>query len=569
MFQTNKIRLSHAVLLILLVCRWGTANPLQEDSPVTDVQEELIGEKSLETSPDDLEIVSRDGKRVAWRERTAKRWVVQVNGDPMGPEFEEIEGILFSPDSKRVAYRAKQAKNWVAVVDGKPGSPYGEIGAIRFSPDSQRVAYAAKKGKKWLTVLEGTEGPAYDDVGDPIFSPDSQHLLYPAKREKKWVVVEDGEEQGLEMKEIWRGELRRSKKVLLTGLPWAYFHPKGGPIYFGQVDKGWSLIIAGEVGPEFDAVTWPVFWGEDLQHYAYAGAELKGAFAGMKGAGLVVVDSEAGPVYEGEKSPTPGGSGFSSPGFGSVWANALAAGLAAGVEAAIEYGIDRGGYEWGTKLSEGALKGFGARSFGVSSPSVSPDGQHVAYAARRNDKDYVVVRDGDVVSQSFETIPCNPIFAPDGRLVYVGVEEDKLILTADGKRLNEFVWEDVDDCSGITFTEGEHFVYAVTQGGHQYDEGYTSRAKRRVFVDGEAGQEYDAIAVANLQTLLTGPEFHLAYEVHNDKYRDDTSFVVVDDLEGKPYDAVMRYSLRFSDEKTVTYIARQGRKFFRVTQSLR
>jgi hypothetical protein len=555
MFQTRKIRLSYAVLLVLLVGRWGTAKPPQEESPVTDVQEELIGEKSPNTSPDDIEIVSRDGKRVAWRDRTAKHWVVKVNGDPMGPEFEEIEWILFSPDGKRVAYRAKQERSWVAVLDGKPGSPYQEIGAIRFSPDNQRVAYAAKKGKKWLTVLDGKEGPAYDDVAEPIFSPDSQHHVYPAKREKKWVVVVDGEEQGPEMKEIWRGDLKLGDKRLVTGLPWAYFHPEEGPIYFGRVDNGWSLIIAGVAGPAFDAVTWPVFWGGDERRYTYAGAAVKGSWGGLKGAGQVIVDSEASPVYEGERTDNPDAYGTQSA-------------LAAGLLAALEYGADRSGYEWGIGLAQGALKSFRARSFGVSSPSVSPDGKDVAYAARRDDKDYVVIRNGDVI-RSFESIPCNPIFGPDGRLVYVGVEEDKLVVMADGERLSEFVWEDVDDCSGISFTEGEHLVYEVAQGGRQYDLGRTSRAKRRVFVDGEVGKEYDAIAVGNLQTRLAGPELHLAYEVHDDKYHDGASFVVVDGLEGKHYDAVMPYSLQFSGEKDVTYLARQGRKLFRVTQSLR
>jgi hypothetical protein len=321
------------------------------------------------------------------------------------------------------------------------------------------------------------------------------------------------------------------------------------------VDKAWSLIIAGAAGPEFDAVTWPVFWGSDERHYSYAGAAVKG-FTGLKGAGQVIVDSDSGPVYEGESTAAPG------------QAVAGTGALAAGVAAAIAYGANDAGYESGIRLSEGALKSFRARSFGVSSPSVSPDGRHVAYAARRGKTDYVVVRDGDV-SRSFESIPCNPVFGPDGRLVYVGVEGDKLVVMVDGERLNEFAWEGVDDCSVMTFTEGGHFVYAAAQGGHQYDDGYTSRAKRRVFVDGKAGKEYDAMAVRNLQTLLTGPELHLAYEVHNDKYHNDASFAVVDGLEGKPYDALMPYSLQFSGEKNVTYVARRGRKILRVTQSLR
>lgn len=565
MFQTRTVRLRYTLLILLLVCRWARAKQSQE-SPGTAVQEQLIGEKSPETPPEDIEIVSRDGKRLAWRDKHGEKWVLVVDGKKTGAEYDEIEWILFSPDGKHLAHRAKAEKRWTMVLDGL-SSPearpefYKELGNPRFSPDGQHLAYRAKKDK-WLTVLDGKEGPVYDEVGEPMFSPDSKHLVYPAKREKRWIVVEDGEELGPEMKDVWRGELRLKKESLVTGLPWAYFHLEEGPIYFGRVDKSWSLIMAGAAGPKFDAVTWPVFWGSDEHHYSYAGAVLKGKWTGQKAAGQVIVDSEAGPVYEGETTATPGQAGSPFAGTGSP----LAAALAAGVAAALAYTTDDVGYASGMRLSEGALTSFRARSFGVSSPSVSPDGKHLAYAARRGKNDYVVVRDGDV-SRSFESIPCNPVFGPDGRLVYVGVDGDKLVLTVDGEPIDEFVWEGVDDCSMIRFTEGGHFVYAAAEGGHRYDDGYTSRAKRRVFLDGKAGKEYDAKAVRNLQTLLTGPELHLAYEVYNDKYHDDASFVVVDGLEGKPYDAVMPYSLKFSDETGVTYTARQGRKFFRVTQS--
>src|SRR3990172_2947025 len=153
-----------------------------------------------------------------------------------------------------------------------------------------------------MMVLDGDPGPAYEEVGEPIFSPDSQHLLYPAKRGKKWVAVVDGEEQGPEMNEIWLGDLWAGVQLLVTGLPWAHFHHQVGPIYVGRVDQGWSLIISGRAGPEFGAVSWPVFWGGDERHYTYAGASVKDIMHGVQGVGQVIVDSEAGPVYEGERA---------------------------------------------------------------------------------------------------------------------------------------------------------------------------------------------------------------------------------------------------------------------------
>ena len=613
------------VLVFLPVWRSSLAAPLQEQtaSPA-EVQQELLGD--MGSSRDSEYAVSSDGRRVAWRDKRDEGWAVMINGERDSGDYQKVENIRFSPDGRRLSFKARLRKNWHFVVDGEPGAaydkvdtfdftldgkrfgyrsklagkwvmvgggqslmpsagenrshgePYDELGPPRFSDDGRRLAYRAKRNKKEMIVVDGAPGPAYDDVGDPIFSPDSQHLIYPAKREKKWVVVEDGEEQGLEMKEIWRGDLRLKDQRLVTGLPWAYFHPKEGPIYFGRVDKGWSLNIAGVAGPEFDAVTWPVFWGGDERHYTYAGAAVKGTWTGVKGVGQVIVDSEAGPVYEGKNTKTSGGSGYADFG-GSALANALASALVAGVAAAIEHGTDRSGYESGIGLAQGALRSFRARSFGVSSPQLSPNGKRIAYAARRDDEDYVVVLDGEI-GPAFESIECGPIFTPKGTLVYVGVKEDKLVLVREGELVSEFSWEDADctqlwtavelggsrppisrsnywgamQRNGDSVPESDHVVYV----GARDD-------KRRVFIDGIPGKEYDAEAVM-VKTHVIGDKLHVAYVMVDGN---EAASFIVDDQEARQYDQVFPQTLQFSKDGTVTYVARVASRFFRMTHWFR
>ena len=255
---------------VLMVCPIvaSSSSPLK-------VHEDLLGQKADAKPIDWEDIASPDGERVAWRERTAKRWVVKVNGDPMGPEFQEIEWVILSPDGEHVAYRGKQGKNWVAVVDGKPGSPYREIGAIRFSPDSQRVAYAAKKGKKWVSVADGEEGEEFDDVGSPGFSPDSQHLVYPAKRKKKWVMIVDGNEQGPELREVPTMVFVDGSSAVLGFVP-----ENQAPVYVGRTGKaGWSVFKEYLPGPEFDIVAKPDFFDTAGARFVYAGARVEKPFA--------------------------------------------------------------------------------------------------------------------------------------------------------------------------------------------------------------------------------------------------------------------------------------------------
>ncbi len=453
-----------------------------------------------------------------------------------GEAYDEVGDLTFSMDGRRHTYRSEFVENWSMVIDGEStmklqgggtirGIFYDELGPARFSADGRHLAYRTKKNGKEMIVLDGKQGPVYDGVGDPMFGPDNEQMVYPAKRNKKWVVVADGEERGPELKAIWLGELIMNNQVILAGLPWAQFHPEEGLIYVGRMDKGWSPIIGGQAALEFDAVTWPIFFGGDQRRLAYAGAEVKTGFGGgSKGIGRVIVDGEASPAYEGKSTKS----------FGMLMLEAV------------------GGMVSYHHLASGVVP-FNALRFGVSSPLPSPDGRHIVYAARRDDDDYVVVLDGET-GVSYKRISCGPSFTPEGTLVFVGVEGDKLVLVKNGERTTDFLWEDAD-CTRLWTPGGGHVVYVASKDNHM-----------RIFIDGKPSEEYQAEEI-DVETGWFDAKLHVAYAVRGkDNERD--AFVVIDSVEGKRYDEVFAHTLQISKDGTVAYVARQGRKFFRVTVPL-
>ena len=123
---------------------------------------------------------------------------VVVDGT-QGTEYEDVDGLVFSPDSEHTAYSAqhlvvgKTGKKMV-VVDGVAGREYDDVGHPVFSPDGKRMAYAAALGGSRFVVVDGAEGTGYANVGKPYFSPDGKHVAYVAKRGENMFVVVDGVE---------------------------------------------------------------------------------------------------------------------------------------------------------------------------------------------------------------------------------------------------------------------------------------------------------------------------------------------------------------------------------------
>jgi hypothetical protein len=557
-----------------LICStWLRGGPSSVPTTVgLETKEEILGEKSDESPASDKEedTISPDGHQVAWRDKRGQQWVVMLNGQPAGAAYLEVHSLLFSPDGRHLAYAARsggdrprawrlvldgkeqkeafgglsgltfgaegrrfgyfgQEKNSaVAVIDGTRGPDYKEIlGPVAFSKDAQHYAYAAKKGSQWLVMSDGVEGPLYEDVGRPRFM--NNRLFYSAKRRDAWVVMENGKEITPEAKGGYiLVRLTPHREELIS----VAYESK-------RADRNLRVVIGGREGPLVDSIAVPIRFGATDDHYVYAAHRMKNpSLKAARAFGQIVTDGKEGPPYEALAQSTL-----------SAWMNP----------------------SQNLLPSSGVRPWFNPRWHGVSAPAMTADGLHVAYAAHRADKDYIVVADG-AEGPSFEAVPCGPTYGPDGTLYYTGFQAGRLVTLMGEKRVSELTWNannwaDTDGCSDFFVWDGGHWGYMTEQGGNRYYSGQTTRAKRRMIVDGQAGPEYDASAIAAMHTQLAGDVFHFSYEVHENKASQNASFVVLDGQETKLYDAVFRGSSQLSGDGAVTFVARSGQRFLRVTTS--
>jgi Tol biopolymer transport system component len=218
-------------------------------------------------------IFSPDSKRVAYVTETKGKWSVVVDGQP-GAEYAGIWGLRFSPDSRRVAYAARRDKKWSTVVDGQPGAEYEDILGPVFSPDSKRVAYAAMRDKEWSVVADGQAAGEFEEISSLTFSPDSKRLAYAAAKDKRWMVLVDGQVYAKDAGRVGgRGYPSfYSENHNIKWSPKVNFSPDGKRmLYTSLLDKGFSVVVDGKAGPEFDDLGFPVF-SPDGNHVAYVAA---------------------------------------------------------------------------------------------------------------------------------------------------------------------------------------------------------------------------------------------------------------------------------------------------------
>jgi len=487
---------------------------VQQPPNLAPAEETLLIEKDPLADPRDAEdTISEDGRHVAWRTKQGGKWVVMTDGRADTLVFDDVRDIVFSRDGLRVAYRGKRDGKWTPIVDGQAqGGPYDELRAWRFSTDNRHVAFAAKRDGKWQVVLDGAErwGP-YEDLRGGRFSRDGAHFEVIAKKGKKWLLLSDGQEgpeyQDLALVLYGPGEGRRAQVA--------------------QRDGHYFVVLDGKEGPPFDIIGGPTF---SLLggRFAYAGVNLDG----NKGRGMVIVDGQEGPLYKGGDPDS----------FLRVLAGSL------------------------TTLLPGCFPVLWADWHGVSSPVFSLDGQHVAFAARRAKKDLVAVIDGQE-GPSVEAILVAPEFSDDGaHVAYVVRDKGILATIADGKRVGEYSAEGVDAAEHLTWShDGRRVAMVGVWGGSGYDQGRTPRARRRVFLDGQPGTEYNADAISNLR--FSPSSRHFGYAVHHGPEA-ELSFVVIDGAESKRYDGVWGRFLEFDGEAALTWIAQSGRRFVRVRQPL-
>jgi hypothetical protein len=366
--------------------------------------------------------------------------------------------------------------------------------------------------------MDGVEGKAYDEVGEPAYIPESGRLVYWAQSGKGHFLVTDGKEQPLKAVKGWY-------KI-------AGFAPKTGDPILAVSDGDNSRMVVGKAeGPYANMRLLPVRCTGGCEHSVYAIAQIEDqTFKSGRSYGRVVVDGKPGREYPSEPPESTGKALVRALGGSAV------------------------------SLRPGDYSEFTPKIHGVSTPTITEDFRHVAYAARRDKKDFVVVTDG-VEGSRLEAVPCEPRYSPEGKLFFVGVREGKATLFIDGKdnwnvSLPMPEWDDKGFCIGPSFAEGGHFVIGISQ-----------RDGLRLIADGKESK----LRVTN---VLVGPfvqvdngRFHHAFFARPELSKPET-FVIMDGKESKVYNDIWPETVKWTAPGVLTFLARQDQKLLRVTQTI-
>lgn len=164
-----------------------------------------------------------------------------IIGKTIGPLYDQVSRVVFSPDSGHYAYiavsRTSTGAQMQVVRDGTAGDPYDMIDKPVFSPDSARLAYRVMDNQKWRMVVDGKAHKPYDAMDFPVFSPDSTKLAYRARAQGKWVMVENGKAQ---------------KPYDVLGVP--VFSPDSAKLAYRAIDDN-KLVMVANNREEFYEIT--------------------------------------------------------------------------------------------------------------------------------------------------------------------------------------------------------------------------------------------------------------------------------------------------------------------------
>jgi hypothetical protein len=482
--------------------------------PEAQIKEELIGELSPGAK---LEGARSTENHIAWIEKAEGKNTVRLDGKPIGGRYEDVKYLRFSADEQHLAFAAKRKSKWVLVVDGADKSrEYGKLTAPVLSANGKSFAVGACVEKKCRLVVNGEEmEPEFEDISAPGFSPDGEHSVYFGKRNKKWIEVFDGKEAGPEMDDFsyWYFAANRESAVVAA-----------------RMGSDWTWIVNGAPGPAFD-VLGNIAFSPDGKHYAYGGTDAKWGFKKHKTRGVIVIDGKVAGAFEGK-------------GFGGGW---------------------RGIFGTSQRILLG-LRHLFPDFHGVSDPQYTPDGKLV-YAGRMSEGNVIVYVDG-VPGPSFDDIVSPIGISADGKhIAYLGKQGDSFVEVRDqkagpsfpGKREVSFV------ALLVISKDGSHLAYEIVRGGSSFKQGRTTRALRRMVIDGQAGPEYDANGMGHFGFSADGQ--HHYYEVYGAS--GDRDRVIFDGMESKLYDNVFRRSVKFVDETTIEFVAQDGQRLLRVLETLK
>jgi Tol biopolymer transport system component len=339
---------------------------------------------------------SADSKRYSYAARVDDtKWLVVVNDAPQKP-YDEITPPVFSMDSNRVAYLAKADGKWRLVLDGVEGEKqYETIGSKPFfSPDSKHVAFVGIRDAKYSLVVDGAEGKAYNAIKSPIFSPDSQRIAYYARTEGGTsVVVLDGKEE--------------KPHDEVGGIT---FSPDSKRLaYWGRTDGDKPanvMVVDGVEEKPHESTGTPIF-SPDSKHVMYSVQDGKKY--------RVVLDGTEGPQYDQVAETT----------------------MRFSPDSQRTAHIAQSGDKWVAVVDGQA----GPPCDDISTPTISPDSAHVAYAAgKRSDSTVRIVFDGVEQKAYFRTAEGTLTFSPDSKhIAYAAQKADrKYAIVVDGVEAGDY-----------------------------------------------------------------------------------------------------------------------------------
>jgi WD40 repeat protein len=341
----------------------------------------------------------------------------EIKTTPISLRGQHISGgpVLISSDSRRCAtvLKDENGKQYVS-LDGKKcgaGAP-SDPANWAFSPDSKRFAYAAKVGDAWVIVMDGASSPAKGIVKRIFFSEDSTRFGY---------IARSGEEAKVEP-------------------------GQAGVMKVGPPIQEW-LVIDGKETAKYDAV-WPPSFSPDGKHTAF--------IARSQDKMYVVMDGVDGNPYE--SILTDLGVRFSPDGKNVMFVagpkaeerlvisgtvhpefNGMPVFSQDGKRAAY---IGRFGEKTKILVDAYPKKPDGGKTFDYRRASdvvFSPDSQHYAFVARRNDHTTTYVLDGKEGGTFEGTRPAVVEFSPDSkRLTFVLTQDNgNEIVVVDGAKGKE------------------------------------------------------------------------------------------------------------------------------------
>jgi len=408
--------------------------------------------------------LSEDLRHVAWveGEKEGKKRVV-VNGVP-GKWYDDVKGhaLRFTPGGEMFRYEAELGEKEIPVFNGADGPIFDDIGFVDMSASGKHFLAGGKAGDVYRVYLDGkqvretsisvrdgavaengkavwieggrdphngaefamvvsadgSEGQKYPAIhGSPRFTQNRAELYYIAEKEGgDRFLVRDGEEL---------------KPTMGSGYKFTVTPDGAFYAYVAQLDAVRSMVINGQIGPDFTDIWDPATFSADGQRHIYSAKKEKESFLVVDGQivshGFGALKSVIGETFSADGSRWAAGFQLSDDEY-VVVVDGKEIGRGQGSPRQIIFSPDGTRVAWLEKQKTSARicldgqAGPEARDiYDEEPPQFSPDGRHLVYFTRdrKEKKMHIVVFGGE--ERVHDLIPPRAVFV-EGGLEYLAID---------------------------------------------------------------------------------------------------------------------------------------------------